>query len=131
MEKKLEIKLRYLEKAIFQLEEMINEPVGSKRAEIDSAIRRFKFCFELFWKTLKLALEILGQNSAFPKEVLKAAYQGGLIGDEQIWLHMLKDRNDTSHIYDKDVADQVYNNIKTRYFGVIKKSFTELKCRDF
>ena len=35
--------------------------------------------------------------------------------DETIWLHMLKDRNDTSHIYDGNLAKELAARILKEY----------------
>lgn len=35
--------------------------------------------------------------------------------EEQVWLHMLKDRNDTSHIYDGEMAKQLTERILKEY----------------
>lgn len=37
------------------------------------------------------------------KSKVKEAYRIFDFMEEQVWLHMLKDRNDTSHIYDGDI----------------------------
>ncbi|MGV2333191.1 MAG UNVERIFIED_CONTAM: nucleotidyltransferase substrate binding protein [Planctomycetaceae bacterium] len=127
MQEKLVQKFTYLEKALLQLEIIINDKVTAHRAEIDASIQRFEFCFELFWKTLKLILEIQGISCSFPKEVLKSAYQGKLIDDEKIWLNMLHDRNKTSHIYDEQEADRIYGEIKNIYFNTLNISFQKIK----
>ncbi|MES2214508.1 MAG: HI0074 family nucleotidyltransferase substrate-binding subunit, partial [Pseudomonadota bacterium] len=127
MANKINQKLQYLKKALLRLEEMINEPVSEKRAEIDSVIQRFEFCFELYWKTLQAILESLGENVAFPKEILQSAYKGGLIVDEKIWLAMLRDRNQTSHVYDEGAADAIYTNIKQSYAHVLASTFQTLE----
>jgi nucleotidyltransferase substrate binding protein (TIGR01987 family) len=129
MQDKVNQKIMFLEKALIKLDEMVNQPVSKNRSEIDSSIQRFEFCFELSWKTLKIILESLGQNEFFPKEVLKAAYQGHLIDNQDIWLEMLSDRNNISHVYDEVVADQVYLNIKSTYLNTLKTTFALIKTR--
>ena len=48
----------------------------------------------------------------YPKEVIKEAYAVGIINDEDLWIHMLLDRNMTSHTYNKKLADEIYEHIK-------------------
>lgn len=129
MEQKIKQKLGYLGQALDRLNEMAIEPVDAKRAQIDSTIQRFKFCFELFWKALKVILEDQGEKTAYPKEVLQAAYRGGLIKEEVIWISMLQDRNETSHVYDQDAANRIYDHIKTTYIGVLNSSYESLCLR--
>ncbi len=119
-------KLNFLNQALNKLEEMIVEPVDAKRAQIDSSIQRFEFTFELFWKTLKAILAEGGQQAYFPKEVLKLAYQGKLIHHQEMWLDMLKDRNETSHVYNEAIADQIYHRIKTHYAKLLRDTYTHL-----
>lgn len=104
-----------LGKSLDRLHEMLQRPLDTDRANIDASIQRFEFCIELFWKALKRLLSDLGQEATYPKEILREAYQGNLINDEQAWLAMLTDRNLTSHTYNEELADQIYEKIKTHY----------------
>src|SRR5450830_1873962 len=67
----------------------------------DGVIQRFEFTFELLWKTIKIYLENQGIIVRSPRESFKEAFKFNLIEDEKVFLDMLKDRNDTTHIYDK------------------------------
>lgn len=102
--------LANLEKAIGRLEEALNE--GAKNSlYIDGTIQRFEFTFELYWKTLKRMLEEEGIEAKSPRETLKQAYAVDWIQNEQSWLQMLRDRNETSHVYDEKKARDIYENI--------------------
>ena len=66
-------------------------------------IAKFSLQFELGWKLLKELMKYEGDRVAAtgsPREIIKAAYAYYDWMDEEIWLHMLRDRNDTAHIYD-------------------------------
>lgn len=67
-----------------------------------------------------------GVEARFPKDVLSEAYLGKLIDDEKSWIDMLRDINLTSHTYDENLADQIYENIK-RYAPVLRQEFDKLK----
>lgn len=43
------------------------------------------------------------------------------IYDEKIWLKMLKDSNLTSHTYNKDLANEIYDHTKT-YCLILEKT---------
>jgi nucleotidyltransferase substrate binding protein (TIGR01987 family) len=75
---------------------------------IDGTIQRFEFCIELFWKMLKRALQEEGIETGTPREAIQRAYQVKWFDDERLWLQMLHDRNQTSHIYDEEVAKEIY-----------------------
>lgn len=124
---KITQKILFLEKALTSLEDMIKEPVGKKRAEIDSSIQRFEYTFELCWKTIQVILESKGLNVNYPKDVLKAAYKGEIITHDKLWLSMLADRNETPHAYDMNVADRIYKDIKNTYFPELQKTVLYLK----
>ena len=113
-----------LNKMFLSLQLIINKQAkdGSYR---DAVIRRFKFTIELFWKFLKRILEIKGIQVRYPKDVLKEAFAGNLIENEQIWLNMLQDRNLTSHTYDEELADKIYAHIQS-YFPTLLETKEKL-----
>ncbi len=111
--------------ALTRLEEALELPLDKHGIVIDATIQRFEFTFELFWKTLKKFLYKEGLDAKTPREILQSAYQLKWIHNEKLWLNMLNDRNETSHIYDEAMAKRIYKNIKT-YFPVLKKAYTFL-----
>lgn len=117
--------LANLEKSLGRLEEALKED-DRNSLYIDGTILRFEFTFELYWKTLKRLLEEEGVEAKTPRDTLKQAYAIDWIQNEQTWLQMLRDRNDTSHVYDEDKARYIYENI-VDYFPEMKKTFKFLK----
>ena len=74
--------------------------------------------FEFGWKVMKELLRYEGKssaNSGSPREILKAAYEVYDFIDEDVWLDMLKSRNDMTHIYDGNAAKTLVNSILHRY----------------
>ena len=57
-----------------------------------------------------------------PKEALKKAYAANWLHNETAWLQMLKDRNETSHVYNEEKAKEIYQHIK-EYFPELKKTY--------
>jgi len=49
------------------------------------------------------------------------------LNEEQVFLDMLEDRNRSSHIYDKEEAEQIFRRIKEKYAGSIEKVVEKLK----
>ena len=70
-------------------------------------------------------MENLGREVTFPKEVLQEAFAAKMIEDERVWLGMLQDRNLTSHTYDEELADKIYNNIQA-YYPVMRITYDRL-----
>lgn len=71
---------------------------------IGGIIDKFFVQFELGWKVLKELLSYEGQAisaTGSPKMILKTAFTIFDFMDEDIWLGMLKNRNDLTHIYDE------------------------------
>lgn len=78
----------------------------------DATIQRFEYTYELAAKFLQrfLARE-LGKGTVAGwtrKELFRAAAQKGWIDDVEAWLQFHQARNLTSHVYDEQVADQVF-----------------------
>jgi len=77
----------------------------------DSVIQRFEFTHEIAWKMLKLRLEAEDIFAKTPRETLQAALQAGLIDDGNAWSDLQKMRNLTSHTYNEQLADDVYDYV--------------------
>lgn len=94
--------------------ERLNEALEEERTAfmIDATIQRFEFSIELFWKTLKRQLAYEGIEATTPRETMKHAYKNGWLREEGVWLDMLDDRNRTSHIYNEEMANEIYDHIK-------------------
>jgi len=94
--------------------------------EVDGAIQRFEFTFELIWKLPRLFLEDQGIICRTPKACLKEAYRIGVIDDEVTWLNILDDRNMSVHIYDKETSRKIFKRVKTKYIKEFKKVFEKV-----
>lgn len=81
-------------------------------------IDKFELQFELGWKLFKALLAYEGDPvsaSGSPRDVLKTAFQYYRFMDETLWLRMLRDRNDSAHIYDADRARRLVDSIIALY----------------
>jgi nucleotidyltransferase substrate binding protein (TIGR01987 family) len=112
-------------KALTAFEIMAQEPMQVHRGNVDATIQRFEFTIELFWKLLKRILLVLGREVLYPRDILKEAYAGKLIDNENVWLKMLNDRNQTAHTYDEQLADKIYTNIKD-YCPILRQTYNQL-----
>ena len=121
-------KLSKFSDTIKRLEEALKEydkyQITSSR---DGVIQRFEFCTELAWKSTReylLAQGYVDINS--PKSVMKQAYADNLIDDDQAWLALLYARNLTSHIYDENTANDIFDDIKNKYLTLLKQLLRKL-----
>lgn len=115
MNTKKQDSLESLAHALERLRKALQFVPDDSRMAIDATIQRFEFCFELLWKTIKLFLADAGIEANSPKSCLEEAYKQKWIHDEQTWLHMMRSRNLTSHTYDEQTADDIYQDIHLFY----------------
>ena len=96
-------------------------------AERGGLIQFFKVAFELSWKTLKDYLEAGGFQVKSPRDVLKQAFQSGIIQDGHAWMEALDDRNLTAHTYNEETAAKIDRLIREKYFPAIAALYETLK----
>ncbi len=85
---------------------------------ISGIIDKFFIQFELAWKVLKELLRYEGNsvaNTGSPREIIKAAYAVYEFIDENVWISMLKERNNMTHIYDGNEAKELVKKIINKY----------------
>lgn len=95
-------------------------------------IAKFSLQFELGWKLMKELLKYEGDKTAAtgsPREIIKAAYAYYDWMDEEIWLQMLRDRNDTAHIYDAALAERLVATIIDRYIPEFERMDSNVAAR--
>ena len=81
-------------KDIFNYEEPYNNVITT------GLVGLYEICFEQSWKAMKEILENEGfdmATSGSPRQIIKTAYQAGMINDEDTWLEALVSRNNVSH----------------------------------
>ena len=116
--------LAVLEQASSQ--DLANEFVQS------GVINKFHLQFELGWKMLKALLAYEGASvsaSGSPRDIIKAAYRYFAFLDEETWLQMLRDRNDTTHIYEKARVQALVDTVLTRYIPEFQHVATAVEER--
>ena len=90
----------------------------------------FDRLFELVWKTLKEYMySILGIKAAktgSPKMIIRMAYAEGLIDHEDIWIKLIKDRNDDTHIYQESAARAYASRIVRDYMPFMENFIAEM-----
>jgi nucleotidyltransferase substrate binding protein (TIGR01987 family) len=120
----MELDLSSLQKAIDSLEKTIkvaeNKTLADGlEADVKDAIRagviqNFEFTYELCWKFMKRWLSQNAsteeaENSRTRKELFRLAARFGLIDNPLSWFSYGDARNLTSHTYDEDKAETVYD----------------------
>ena len=108
----------------------IEEPSIIEKAGI---VQFFEITFELSWKLMKDYLSYIGYDVKSPREAIKTSFSIEIIGEGEVWLNALSDRNLTVHTYDETQADEIYRRIKSLYFKLLQElylKFKDLICMD-
>ncbi len=86
--------------------------------EKQGLIQAFEFTHELAWNVLKDYLECQGvQGVVGSKGATREAFKNGLITDGEVWMDIIKSRNQTSHTYNEKTANEITQAILTRYYA--------------
>ncbi len=113
---KLRAKLETAQRALKTFEEILKEPYS--KIVRDASIQRFEYSFEVFWKVVKIYLEYQeGIICNSPKSCFREMFSVGLIDENKTTklLEMTDDRNLTSHTYDEDLAEGLYQKLHEHY----------------
>ena len=104
------------------------EPESLNDLERDGLTGRFLSTFRLAWKTLKDRLEHEGVELAIitPRNVIREAFDAGMIDDGPGWIDMLEDHNVLAREYDRSAFKAVATNIHQRHLQLIETLWTRL-----
>lgn len=97
------------------------EPYGN--VEMTGLVGLYEVCFEQSWKAMKEILENAGfaeGQTGSPRQILKTAYQAGLIRDEELWISALHARNNVAHAYNKEIALVLYVKQKIAFIRCLR-----------
>lgn len=94
-------------------------------------VGQFNRTFELAWKALQEVMRLHGAAEAgtgSPREILQLGYKLGFLEDAAVWLLMLKKRNASVHMYNKDDIDEMILLIRDSFvpaFTALEKTLRE------
>lgn len=94
-----------LEKALTKMTEALTFPNDEPHNE--STIQRFEYTFELSWKLMNSILHDQGVDTYGVKNVIREAYKLRLIDSVENWLLYANARNQTAHICQQSIANEV------------------------
>ena len=121
--------------ALALLEEAIARVALQPDDELVAAgtVQRFEICWELGWKVLRDYLFYAGSpvEVPVPINVIRAAFQAGLISDGDKWVSAMRARNEMSHVYDPVAFRKTVSAIREIYFPLLQALETRMtKERD-
>lgn len=115
--------LHYLDKALetltdsFEVIEIAKQFGNEKliRATYDSLIQRFEYCYDVFWKFLKLYLKTIYniEDIHSPKAIFRECVKLKICSENEgeVLIQMAQARNETSHGYSQEKADLIRPSI--------------------
>lgn len=82
----------------------------------EGLIQRFEYTHELAWKVMKDYAEYQGYTDVKgSRDAFRKGLEMGII-DSQQWMESIEDRNQTSHNYDDETANEIYEAVVTEYY---------------
>lgn len=107
-------------RALSQLQKFIDKGTLNE-LELQGLIQAFEYTYELAWNVMKDFLAEKGyQNIYGSRDAITQSFKLDLVSDGEGWMNMFKDRNQTSHTYNEEVATEISNNILNVYFSLFK-----------
>ena len=80
-----------------------------------SLIKHFEFSYEMCWKTMNRYIKMdIGAEADIltRRDLFRLSAEKRLIADFDAWVNFHQARNRTSHVYNEDVANEVYETAK-------------------
>ena len=126
MSDEMKLSLKKFAQAVARLEEVCGM---DKKDNIirDSVIKRFEFTYELCWKTWKLYYRFQGVDLRHPRDVFMQVFRDGHIEDEQCFVSMIEDRNQSVHVYDEQDVNTIYKHIVESYLNAFQSMLKVLQ----
>ena len=114
----MKLDISSLKKATYSLERSLNEyKINPNEFVRDSCIQRFEYTYEIAWKSIKRFLEEIAPNAneidllTFQELIREANEKGLLLNDWDTWKVYRIYRGTTSHAYNEDKANEIYEEI--------------------
>jgi nucleotidyltransferase substrate binding protein (TIGR01987 family) len=84
--------------------------------EQQGLIQAFEFTHELAWNVMKDFFVYQGNSDITgSRDATRAAFAAQLVSDGQSWMNMIASRNQSSHTYNSDTADELAAQIAEVY----------------
>ena len=96
---------------LLEAKKTLDFAIANAKSDLEKggAIQAFEYTYELCWKTMKRILANQNIETSIVKDIFRTAAQFNLIKDAEIWFDFIKKRNETTHTYNKETAEKVFN----------------------
>lgn len=117
-------RLNNYSKALLQLEKAV--PLSEERnlsdLEEQGLIQAFEFTHELAWNVIKDYFAHQGNPEITgSRDASREAFRQRLIHNGEAWMEMIKSRNQSSHTYNRETAEDISSKITSSYFLFFKE----------
>jgi nucleotidyltransferase substrate binding protein (TIGR01987 family) len=117
-------------KALTNLNEIFKYDNPYNIVELTGLVGLYEICFEQSWKVMKELLERHGYSNAStgsPKQIIKIAFSCSMISNEKVWLEALIARNNVTHSYNIEIANDIVNQTKKHFYKMFIDLDEELR----
>lgn len=100
-------------------DELETEDLGYVIDELikEGLIQRFEYTHELAWNVMKDYALFQGNSTVGgSRDATREAFKLQIISGADVWMDMIQSRNKTSHTYNEETANEIFNKIITEYF---------------
>ncbi|MDL5045394.1 nucleotidyltransferase substrate binding protein [Oscillatoria amoena NRMC-F 0135] len=107
------------QKAFLLLERAVRETDQRELNELEKQglIQRFEFTHELAWNVLRDYFAYQGNpDITGSRDATREAFNKGLVTDGEGWMEMIQSRNQSSHTYNEEIAQEILSKIVQRYY---------------
>jgi nucleotidyltransferase substrate binding protein (TIGR01987 family) len=96
--------------------------------EKQGLIQAFEFTHEVAWNVMKDYLFFQGHsNITGSRDATRESFNQGLIEQGEVWMEMIKSRNQSSHTYNPTVAEDIAKKIIEQYHLCFQAFLTKMQ----
>ena len=111
-------RLNHYRQALEQLTSAVQLSQSRELSDLEKQglIQAFEFSHELAWNVMKDYFDYQGGNLITgSRDATREAFNRGILKSADVWMEMIKSRNQTSHTYNKKTAEEITRQIRTQY----------------
>ena len=98
------------------------------KLEQQGLIQGFEFTHELAWNVFKDYLEHKGFVDLIgSRDATRMAFKNGLLEDGDVWMAMIKARNQSSQSYNLQLAEEIVDDVLTLFYPAFEKMAQKFK----
>ena len=117
-------------KALDNLSEAVEEAKKRELSKLEKQglIQAFEYTYELAWNVVKDFYHSRGEVSIQgSRDAFRLAFNRGLVLNGEALVNSVKSRQLTTHTYNEETADAIYQDVINRYYDAFKELFNSLE----